>query len=121
MSEPAEHEFGNCWTNIREFTTLEFSHLTKRSKRRSRMTFASGFAPSRDPKKGYQATYENWLNYNRTDSSILHGGPVDVYNNDGAFTEQIWEAVHNIITFSSDIMCPFLAAMGVKTEDMSPF
>ena len=74
-SDPAEHEFGNCWTKIREFTTLEFSLITKTNERRSRMMFASGFAPLRDPKKGYQATHANWVNYNRTDSSLLHGFP----------------------------------------------
>ena len=61
------------------------------------------------------------MNYNRTDSSLFHGGPVDVYNNNGTVAEQLWEAVHNIIAFSPDMMRPFLAAMGVKTEDMTPF
>ena len=35
--------------------------------------------------------------------------------------EQLWESMHNIIKFSSDMMRPFLAAVGVKTEDMLPF
>ena len=85
------------------------------------MIFGSGFAPSRDPKKVYQATHDNWVNYNKTDSYLLRGGPGGVYDNYGTVAEQLLEAVHNVITFSSDIMCPFLAAMGVKTEDMSPF
>ena len=49
------------------------------------MMFASGFAPSLDPNKGYQATHVNWGDYNITDSSLLHGGPVGVYDNDGTF------------------------------------
>ena len=85
------------------------------------MMFASGFAPSQDPKKGYQATHANWVNYNRTDSSLLHGSPVDVYDNDGTVAEQLWEAVHNVITFLSDMMLPFLTAMEFNTEDMSHF
>ena len=85
-SDPAEHAFGNCRTKIWDYTTLEFSHLTKTTERRSRMMFASGFAPSRDPKKGYQLTHSNWLNYNRTDSSLLHDGPVGVYGNDVTVT-----------------------------------
>ena len=83
--------------------------------------FASGFDPSRNPKKGYQVTRLNWVNYNITDSYLLHGGPVDVYNNSGAVAEHLWEAVHNVITFLSDIMRLFLAATGAKTEYMSPF
>ena len=85
-SDPADHEFGNCQTKIREFTTLEFSSLTNTTGHRSRMIFASGCAPSRDPKKGYQLTHSNWLNYNRTDSSLLHDGPVGVYGNDVTVT-----------------------------------
>ena len=119
--EPAEHEFGNCHTKIREFTTLEFSHIKKTTERRSRMMFSSGFDPSRNPKEGYQATHSNCVNYNRNYSSLLHGGPVDIYDKNVTVAEQLWESMHNIITFSSDMMRPFLAAMGVKTEDMSPF
>ena len=83
--------------------------------------FASGFDPSRNPKKGYQVTRLNWVNYNITDSYLLHGGPVDVYNNSGTVAEHLWEAVNNVIIFSSDMMHPFLADMGFKIEDMSPF
>ena len=61
------------------------------------------------------------MNYNRNDSSLLHGGPVDIYDKNVTVAEQLWESMHNIIKFSSDMMRPFLAAMGVKTEDMSPF
>ena len=42
-SDPAEHEFGNFWTKIWEFTTLEFSHITNTTERWSRMMFASCF------------------------------------------------------------------------------
>ena len=63
----------------------------------------------------------SWVNYNKHYSSLLHGGPVYVYDNDGAVAEQLWEAVHNVITFLSDIMRLFLAATGAKTEYMSPF
>ena len=85
------------------------------------MMFTSGFAPSHNPKKGYQTTHANWVNYKKTESSLLHGVSIDVYENYGAVSEQLWESVHNVITFSSHMMHPFLAAMGVKTEDMSPF
>lgn len=61
------------------------------------------------------------MSYNKTDSYLLHGSPVDVYDNDGAVSEQLWEAVHNVIKFSSDMMHTLLAAMGFKTEDMSSF
>ena len=112
--EPDEHEFVNCQTNIQEFTALEFSHLKKTTERRSSVMFTSLFAPSRDPKKGYQVKHAKWVNYNKTDSSILHSVPVDIYDNDGAVSEQLWEAVHNFITFSSHMIRAFLAAMGVK-------
>ena len=85
------------------------------------MMFASGFSPLHNPNKVYQSTNANWVKYNKTDYYILNSGPVYVYDNYGAVTEQLWEAVHNAITFSLDMMRPFLADMGVKTEDMSPF
>lgn len=44
-SDPAEHEFGNFRTKIRELTTLEFSHITKTTERRLSMMLASIFAP----------------------------------------------------------------------------
>ena len=59
ISEPAEHEFEHFRTKIREFTTLEFSHLTKTNERRSRMMFKSIFSPSCNPKKEYQAVHAN--------------------------------------------------------------
>ena len=83
MSEPTKHEFGNFRTKIQEFATLEFSHLAKTTERRPIMMFASGFATSRNPKKGYHAMHANQVNYNRTDSYLLHDGPVGVYDNDG--------------------------------------
>ena len=63
------------------------------------MMFASGFDTSHNKKKGYQATHANWVNYNKTVSSLLHGIPIDFYNNGGIFVEQLWEAVHNVIKF----------------------
>ena len=79
------------------------------------MIFASCFDPSRDTKKGYHDTHANWVNYNKSDSSQLHGGPVDVCDKDGVVLEKLWEAMHNVIEFSSDMMRPFLVDMEVKT------
>ena len=120
-SGPAEHEFGNCWTKIWEFTNLEFSHLIKRTELRSGMMLASGFDLSQDPNKVYQTTHVNWVNDNRTDSYLLHSGPVGVYENNGTVSEQPWEAGNDVIIFSPYMMLPFLADMRFKIEDMSHF
>ena len=90
MSEPAEHKFEMFWTKIWELTTLESIHLTKTTGLWSGMMFASGFAPSCNPKEVYQATYDNKVSYNRTDSSLLHGILIDVYENDGKVVEHLW-------------------------------
>eukprot|EP00978_Attheya_sp_CCMP212_P048762 scaffold571038_cov75-Attheya_sp.AAC.1 len=78
-SEPAEHEFGNYRTKIREFTTLDVCHLAKNTQLRSNMMLFSNLIPTRDPQKGYhQATHSDWVRYNKTSGLLLEGGPVPI-------------------------------------------
>ena len=56
-SEPIEHTFGNNRAICRDFTVLNFYELIEKQIRRLKLMYKDGFNPSRDPQKGYQATY----------------------------------------------------------------
>ena len=62
-SESAEHHFGLIRTMIREFTCLECAQLLERQVRRLRQMYKNKFRPTRDPQKGYQATYNDFFHY----------------------------------------------------------
>ena len=76
-SEPAEHTFGMLRQIIREFTSLEFSQLVEKQIRRLKIMYRHHFRPSRDPSKGYQATYEDFYDY--TCDSVDEGKSMMVF------------------------------------------
>ena len=64
-SEPAEHIFGMMRQIIREFTCLEFAQLSDKIARRLKLMYKHFFKPSRDPEKGYSATFADFYDYTR--------------------------------------------------------
>ena len=62
-SEPAEHKFGMMRQIIREFTCLEFAQLADKLTRRLKVMYKHIFRPSRDPEKGYSATFADFYDY----------------------------------------------------------
>ena len=62
-SEPAEHFFGMLRTAVQEFTCLEFVQLVDKQIRRLKQMYKNMFRPSRDPSKGYTATFGDFFEY----------------------------------------------------------
>ena len=121
-SEPLEHFFGNLRQMIREFTVLEFSQLAEKFSRRLKMMFQNSFRPSREPGKGYMASFEDWVLKFGTDTSVgSMEGAVHLQKDGDSVAAQLWSTVSKMITFSSDLMRKLLGAVGVPNEEMSPF
>lgn len=121
-SEPAEHKFGAFRTTIREFTSAQFAQLVEKDQRRLRMMFRSNLLPSRDPRKGYCATFRQFIEYQMS-SACSQGGPVLVAGGDGAapVAEQCWPTVKEAIAKASRDANPLLTILGVDAADRSPF
>ena len=120
-SEPAEHMFGQCRTMNREFTVLEFAQLAEKLTRRLRLMYKSKFRPSRDPSKGYTATFNDFFSYTMDEEPELMEGTVDI-DLDGDFVvQQLWPTVKDLISYSCDLMTPFLSMLGVSSHERSPF
>jgi len=121
-SECAEHTFGNLRQMIREFTVHEFVQLAAKLISRLNLMYKNSFGPSNCPQKGYSSTYHDFYHYglDRNSEGCMRG-TINVQNGDGYVAEQLWETVSNLITFSSDSMRKLLVAVGVSTDEMSPF
>ena len=71
-SEPCEHTFGMLRIMVREFSCLDFVQLIEKHIRRLTVMYKHLFSPSRYPKKGYQATFEDFFKYT-CDGSVDEG------------------------------------------------
>lgn len=66
-TEPCEHTFGGWRVSRCEVTALECVRLEDESRdRKTRALFASKLPSSRDPKNGYQATFDNFIDSNKS-------------------------------------------------------
>ena len=121
-SEPVEHFFGQLRTMIREFTSMEFAQLVEKLIRRLEKMYKYGFSSSRDPQKGYSATFRNYFNYSVDESQALMEGTVEILQDGDYVANQLWPTVSELIEYSSNLMEPFLRTLGVTNDDdRSPF
>lgn len=120
-SEPVEHTFGMLRQMIREFSTLEFAQLFEKLNRRLKQMYKHSFNPSRDPQKGYQATYKGYFDYTMDTSDAMMEGTVNLLSGGDFVVNQLWKSVSGVISFSSKLMKELLSTVGVSPNDLTPF
>jgi hypothetical protein len=110
MSEPSEHTFGTICSEKREFTTLEFIELCEKMDRKLKVMYESKFKQYRSPKKGYQATFNNFHKATKNTQDGA-GGPVDV-KDDKSVVEQLWPTLHLINNSTNTKMLAMMRSFG---------
>jgi hypothetical protein len=118
-SEPSEHTFGNIRSEKREFTTLEFIELCEKMDRKLKVMYESKFKQYCSPKKGYQATFNDFLKATENTQDGV-GGPVDV-KDDKSVVEQLWPTLRLIINSTNMKMLAMMRSFGFSIQDCSPF
>ena len=109
-------------TIIREFTTLEFTQITEKVIRRLSLMLSSDLKFSRDPQKGYRATFANFIARSQDRNDVRPDGDTVVINSPGKpVAEQIWDSVRSVITYAKNLMEPLLQTLGVSESEKSPF
>ena len=83
--------------------------------------FKNNFRPSRDPSKGYQATFGNFISYCMDEGIDLMEGTVTIARDSDFVARQLWSHVASLISFSSGLMNNLLDTLHVSTNDISPF
>ena len=121
-SEAIEHSFGNNRLICREFTILNFYQLSEKQIRRLKLMCKHKFTPSRDPQKGYQATYANFFEYSMSagTESILDEN-FELFHGGDFIAKELWDPASKLISQYNDIMQNMLKVVGVPEEEMSPF
>ena len=111
-SEPNEHVFGQLRTMDREFTVNKFVLLVEKLERRFKSILEGKLKSSRDPQKGYAATFDTFLQ--TMDEAIT--GPVTIVETDKTNNEflmsdgdhkvasKLWEKLVEIINQSNTAM-----------------
>ena len=121
-SESAEHIFGMCRTIVREFTTMEFTQIMEKVTRRLSLILSGGFKPSRDPQKGYGATFAEYVALCRDKNDVGSDGATVVIDPSGKhIAEQMWDSVKSVTTYAKNLVQPLLQTLGVPESEKSPF
>ena len=121
-SEPIEHTFGNNRAICREFTVLNFCQLIEKQMRRLKLMYQHKFCPSRDPKKGYQATYADFFEYSMSAGSKRDSDDnVHMFDDSDFIAKELWDTVRKLISHSNNLMTNLFNVVGVLREELSPF
>ena len=83
--------------------------------------FENKFCPSRDPSKGYHATFADYFDYCVNDGEASMDGTVQIDPNGEAVAAQLWPEVDALLTFSSGMMEKLFEKLQVSSENLSPF
>ena len=124
-SEPSEHTFGLLRYEKREFTVLEMCELVAKLSRKLKALYSGNLKHSRDPKKGYQATMNDFIEATKNTSSGGTGGPFKVtpesLEKDKALL--IWQnsTLPKLLRNVSQKMKKLLSLFDVSDDDLSPF
>ena len=118
-TEALEHTFGAYRAERREPTVLGFTEIEDKVRRRTKAIHSGKLKVSRDPQKGYSATYSSFVESvgapNDTD-----GGVVEIFDNECA-AEKLFEIVGPIINSVATKMRAFLTRFGVQLDSMSAY
>lgn len=121
-SEPIEHTFGNNRAICREFTVLNFCQLIEKQMRRLKLMYQHKFCPSRDPKKGYQATYADFFEYSMSAGLKRDSDDnVHMFDDSDFIAKELWDTVRKLISHSNNLMTNLFNVVGVLREELSPF
>ena len=120
-SESIEHFFGMLRQMIREFSVCESIQLCEKLERRLRLMYKHAFRPSRDPSKGYNANWRRYYEYGLDANETRNDESVSLQQDGDSVAVQLWEDVSRLISFSSELMKELLDAIGVPSDELSPF
>ena len=95
--------------------------LVEKHTRRLQQMYQNMFRLSRDPKKGYQATYNNSFAYSIDDSQAMMEETVTILSDGDFVVRQLWPTVQNLISYSLGLMSQLFSTLGVSSEKRSPF
>lgn len=119
-TEPNEHMFGGWREDKREATVQQCCEISTKKRNKMNAVHASGLKVSRDPKKGYAATLDSFVDANVPTGDVT-GGRVNVTDADEPAAELLWEEVRPIINGITRKTRPMLLRFGVKEDELSPF
>jgi hypothetical protein len=115
-SEPSEHIFGMLRYEKREFTVSEMCDLVENLRRKLNAIYDSDLKHSQDPKKGYQATLNDFIaateeiqtattgSFKITDDALLDGIALGMWNN-GGLPPLLRSVSSNMKSFLSKVRC----------------
>ena len=90
--------------------------------RRLSVMFSSDLKPSRNPQKGYGATFADFIAQSRDTSDMRpDGASVVIDPSEKAVAEQMWDLVRSVTTYAKDLMEVLLQTLGVPQSEKSPF
>ena len=118
--EALEHTFGAFCADRKEVTVLGFTEIEDKVRQRTKAIHSRNLKVSRDPQKGYSATFLSFVETAQVPNSDTEGGIVEVLDNECA-VEKLFYTVGPIINSVVLKMKPFLTRLGVKSDAMSPF
>ena len=118
-SEPSEHTFGTIRSEKRELSTLEFIELCEKMDRKLKAVHESKLKKHRSPKKGYQATFNDFLKATENTQETA-GGPVNIAEGKSV-VEQLWPALRAVINSTNMKMVATMSSFGFSLKDRSPF
>ncbi len=122
-TEPCEHTFGGWRVARCEATALECIYLEDKRDRKTRALFASNLPSSRDPKNGYQATFDNFIDSNKTKDAgpQTHTDRAHVSFVDKSVVDTLWPHVQPIINECTKRTEAMLNRLGIDDSEKSPF
>ena len=124
-SEPSEHMFGMRRYEKRELTVSEMCKLVGKLTRKLNAIYDGNLKHSRDPKKGYQSTMNDFIEATKNLSTNEARGPFEV--TDAALEESLavamWEdaTLPKLLQKINEKMKSMPMMLGVDDQDMSPF
>ena len=84
--------------------------------------FSSDLKSSRDPQKGYGATFAEFIAQTQDQRHVRPDGSTVMIDPSGkSVAEQIWDLVRSVTTYVKTLMRPLLQTLGVQESEMSPF
>jgi hypothetical protein len=89
--EPGEHAFGSFRSMNREFTVMNMIHLVEKMRRRMAAIYRGDLQTCRNPKKGYQASFSDFIRMTRAEDTSNYGTVPVSYTGFGCFAQQIWD------------------------------
>ena len=118
--EPCEHVFGGWRQEKREATIIELVQIEEKRRRKLEAIYKGDLKINRSRKKGYQATFEDFVTFNKTEKDSVHKNK-GFQGSSHTIVDLLWSDVSKIINSCSNHMKKFLDMFGVDEVSLSPF